>query len=182
METQCCASVCAETECWRRCQRTERTIWISRSRRTFQHPTRVQTHIQWSLRSQGGARRVLCHASSEDYCCCTQTNKGSTPCEHPRPKHNTQEGQPRLAGIKAQRAFLKRYASPRKKLGKERVHRKEIFRSVHLTSEVLKLQNSRIDHRKKPPAEKHGICRKMSICSMTRTKARSSHLQKFGHF
>ena len=44
VETQCCETVCADR-------------------------MRVQTHIQWSLRSQGGARRVLCHASSEDCCC-----------------------------------------------------------------------------------------------------------------
>ena len=50
--------------------------------------------------------------------------------------------------------------------------------------EVLVLQNSRMEHRKKPrnkndaPAEKHGIWRNMSISSMTRTKPRSSHLHE----
>ena len=93
----------------------------------------------------------------------------------------------KILGTKAQRAFLKRYASPLPNLGKKkRVPRKESFRSVNLTSVVLMLQNPRIDHMKKPcnkndaPAEKHGI--EMSTTSKERTKPHRTHLQKFGHY
>ena len=54
---------------------------------------------------------------------------------------------------------------------RERVHRKELFRSVSRKSAIRGRQNSRIGHFRKPcnkndaPAEKHGIWRKMSVSS-----------------
>ena len=74
----------------RRC--SGRTTSIARSRRTFQLPTRVQTHIEKSMRPPGGAKCVMCHAPNECYCFCTQTNKGPTLCEHPQPTRKTQKG------------------------------------------------------------------------------------------
>ena len=68
------------------------------------------------------------------------------------------------------------------KIGKERVHRQEFFKSVSLENAVFKLQNLRVECRKKPcnendaPAEKHGIWRKVFFSSMKRTRPRSSHL------
>ena len=68
-----------------------------------------------------------------------------------------------------------------------RVHRKELLRSAELKNAIVR-PNSRMEHRKKPcnkndsPSEKHGIWRKMSTSSMTRTRPCSSHLQKFGHY
>ena len=74
------------------------------------------------------------------------------------------------------------------KFGEERVHRKELFRSVNTASVVLMLPNSRREHRKKPcnkndaPAEKHGIWQNMSTSSKIRTMQRSARLLKFGHY
>ena len=42
------------------------------------------------MRPPGSARCAKCHASSKGYCCCTQTDKGPTQCEHPQPTHKTQ--------------------------------------------------------------------------------------------
>ena len=42
------------------------------------------------MRPPGSARCAKCHAPSEGYCCCTQTDKGPTFCEHPQPTHKTQ--------------------------------------------------------------------------------------------
>ena len=82
--------------------------------------------------------------------------------------------------------FSKGTQSPVTKFGKERVHRRELFRSVNLTSVVLMLQNSRTELRKKPcnkkdaPVEMHVKWRNMSISSKISTKPRSTGLQKFG--
>ena len=73
-------------------------------------------------------------------------------------------------------------------VGKERVHRREFFRSVNVTSVALKLYNLGTDPRKKPcnkndaPAEMHGKWRNMFAISKKRTKSRCSRLQKFGHY
>ena len=67
-----------------------------------------------------------------------------------------------IFGIRSQRALLKkaRYTS---QLGKERVHRKELFRIAKLKNAIRVRPNSRMEHRKKScnkndaPSEKHGI-------------------------
>ena len=69
-------------------------------------------------------------------------------------------------------SILERYAAPHEIAGKERVHRKELFRSVGLKSGAFVLQHSRIEHQKRlcnkndAPAEKHGIWRKVSTSSI----------------
>ena len=61
-------------------------------------------------------------------------------------------------------------------VGKERVHRREFFRSVNVTSVALKLYNLGTDPRKKPcnkndaPAEMHGKWRNMFAISKKKDK------------
>ena len=60
------------------------------------------------------------------------------------------------------------------KIGKERVHREELSKSVHLMSAALARQNSRKDHMRRPctkkdaPAEQHGIWRNKFTSSRIR--------------
>ena len=63
-----------------------------------------------------------------------------------------------------------------KKIGKERVHRKEVFKSVNLKNAIRVRQNLRTGHfrklcnKKDAPAEMHGVWRKMSLSSKQRTR------------
>ena len=92
----------------------------------------------------------------------------------------------KVPGTEAQRAFLKRYFAPRKHSGKKGSIARSFFRSANLTSFVFMLQNSRVEHRKKPcnkndaTAEKHGILAKIVQKLKDTDKALSCHLQKFG--
>ena len=97
----------------------------------------------------------------------------------------SQDPQRRQIGKHSQDAVPAKHLA-RIKIGKERVHRWVLFRSVHLISEVLALQNLQKGHKKIPcnkndaPAESHGTWLKIRTSSVIWTKLRSLLLLKQG--